>query len=105
MTSPRSNKAAKHQQHISTFRSAVVDAAQLANLAYDDEDGLVVAGFFEPDEDGGVKNREEGSAYQVFRDSTVKNTKLPFGKSTDAKLAKQFGAKTMDSMWLLKRHE
>merc|ERR1719261_1322599 len=52
-------------------RSAVVDAAQLANLAYDDEDGLVVAGFFEPDEDGGVKNREEGSAYQVFRDSSV----------------------------------
>eukprot|EP00937_MAST-01D_sp_MAST-1D-sp2_P006542 g6542.t1 len=86
-------------------RTSVTTAEDLAQLAFNDEDGLAVAGFFVADEDGAVKNREEGSAYQVFRDSTIKNAKLPFGKSVDPELAKQFGAKTMDSMWMLKRND
>merc|ERR1711959_52006 len=86
-------------------RLSIKDSSDIVQLADDNEDGLVVVGFFLPDDEGSVKNREEGSAYQVFRDSTLKNAKLPFGKSVDPELAKQFGAKTMDSMWMLKRND
>merc|ERR1712146_591694 len=80
------------------------EAIDMARLAFKDEDGLAVAGFFEADETGSVKNREEGSAYQVFRDSTTKNAKLPFGKSTSKDLARVFGVKKMNTMWLLKKN-
>ena len=80
------------------------EAIDMARLAFNDEDGLAVAGFFEADETGSVKNREEGSAYQVFRDSTTKNAKLPFGKSTSKDLARVFGVKKMNTMWLLKKN-
>merc|ERR1719262_1587235 len=85
-------------------RASVKEAMDIARMAFNDEDGLAVAGFFVPNDDGSVKNREEGSAYQVFRDSTLKNAKLPFGKSTDEKLAAEFGAKNMDSMWVMKKN-
>merc|ERR1711934_1224185 len=75
----------------------------MARLAFNDEDGLAVAGFFEADENG-VKDRSEGSAYQVFRDSTTKNGKLPFGKSTSEDLARAFGVKKMNTMWMFKKN-
>merc|ERR1719473_2370729 len=56
------------------------EAMDMARLAFNDEDGLAVAGFFEADENG-VKDRSEGSAYQVFRDSKKKNTMWMFKKN------------------------
>ena len=79
------------------------EAMDMARLAFNDEDGLAVAGFFEADENG-VKDRSEGSAYQVFRDSTTKNGKLPFGKSTSEDLARAFGVKKMNTMWMFKKN-
>merc|ERR1711943_96214 len=66
-----------------------------ARMAFDDPDGITVAGFFEADEQGQVARRDEGSPYQVFRDSTMKNVKFPFAKTTSKKVADAFGVSKM----------
>merc|ERR1712100_759643 len=76
-----------------------------ARMAFDDPDGITVAGFFEADEQGQVARRDEGSPYQVFRDSTMKNVKFPFAKTTSKKVADAFGVSKMDTMYVLKRNE
>lgn len=63
------------------------------------EEKEAVVGFFEPDEDGGVKNREdEDSAYQLFRKAALKNPKVPFAKVVDGQLAAKFGVKKLPSI-------
>jgi hypothetical protein len=56
------------------------------------EEREAIVGFFEQDEDGGVKGREdENSAYQLFRKASIKNAKVPFAKIVSSDLAGKFG--------------
>ena len=85
-------------------RSVIKIPADMARMAFEDADGLTVAGFFAVNEEGQVKNRDDGSPYQVFRDSTMKNVKMPFAKTTSQEVADAFGVKKMDTMYLLKKN-
>ena len=46
-------------------RSVIKMPADMARMAFEDPDGLTVAGFFAVNEEGQVKNRDDGSPYQV----------------------------------------
>jgi hypothetical protein len=93
------------EKDMAATRGVVKIAKDLARMAFEDADGLTVAGFFQANDEGQVENRGEGSPYQVFRDSTMKNIKLPFAKITAKDVADAFGVKQMDTMYVLKRNE
>ena len=87
-------------------RQNIKDYDSLVREAEKDAENPAVIGCFDVDEEGGVKNRdEEGSAYMMFRQASVKNPKIPFFKLTDEVLCARIGAKELPAIFTVSQNE